>query len=141
MNVVFTGGWKEGYWNGEGSLVYTNPVENNSFAIKGNFQNGTMDGEGTRTYLSGKTLKGKWFDNELMSGKLYNIDGTTYDGEWLGGRPHGMGVKTISAGKRYEGMFYLGRPWGKGAKVDASETREEGYWEGGKFLKKEVTET
>jgi hypothetical protein len=37
-------------------------------------------------------------------------------------------------------MFFLGRPWGKGAKVDISETREEGYWEGGKFIKKEVTE-
>lgn len=83
---------------------------------------GQLVGEGTRTYQSGKTLRGIWVENELVSGKLYNIDGTTYEGEWMGGRPHGMGVKTISGGKRYEGMFFLGRPWGKGAKIDGSES-------------------
>lgn len=39
-----------------------------------------MEGEGSRSYSSGKTLKGNWFDNEMLSGKLYNIDGTTYEG-------------------------------------------------------------
>ena len=73
-----------------------------------------MEGEGSRTFASGKTLKGKWFDSELMRGKLYNIDGTTYDGEWLGGRPHGIGVKTISAGKDMKGCSSLG---GLGEKV------------------------
>jgi hypothetical protein len=110
------------------------------YVIKGSYKKGTLDGEGTRTYKSGKTLKGTWLDNELMKGKLFNIDGTTYDGEWLGGRPHGEGIKTISGGKRYEGMFYLGRPWGKGAKIDANEKRDDGYWDGGKFVKVETPE-
>ena len=64
---------------------------------------------------------------------MSNTDGTTYEGEWVGGRPHGMGIKTISGGKRYEGMFSVGRPWGKGVKVSALK-REEGYWEKAKFI-------
>lgn len=96
---------------------------------------GSLDGDGTRNYSSGKSLQGHWLENELIKGKLYNTDGTTYEGEWLGGRPHGIGVKTISAGKRYEGMFYLGRPWGKGVKINVDEHRDEGYWDGGKFIK------
>lgn len=79
----------------------------------------------------------------MIKGKLFNPkDNKTYDGEWLGGRPHGFGVKTISEGKRYEGMFYLGRPWGKGAKIDVNEKKDEGYWDArGKFVKGQVTET
>lgn len=105
-----------------------------TYTISGRFIRGCLNGEGTRTYISGKTLRGNWVDNELVTGKLYNTDGTTYEGEWLGGRPHGIGVKTIT-GKRYEGMFYLGRPWGKGTKIDSDEKKIEGFWDGSTFKK------
>lgn len=98
-----------------------------------------LDGKGTRTYTSGKSLQGTWSENHLTSGKLINIDGTTYEGDWVGGRPHGTGVKIISGGKRYEGMFSVGRPWGKGAKV-SGETRTEGYWDRAKFVQGEASE-
>ena len=74
-------------------------------------------------YASGKTLTGTWSDNLLESGKLINIDGTTYEGGWVGGRHHGMGVKIISGGKKYEGMFSVGRPWGIGSKVYGDERK------------------
>ena len=92
-----------------------------------------FNGQGTRTYASGKSLTGTWNENQLVSGKLNNIDGSTYEGEWVGGRPHGLGVKTISGGKRYEGMFSVGRPWGKGSKV-SGEKRADGYWDRAKFV-------
>lgn len=145
LNTTYTGGWVDGLWQGEGSLVHSSKflaVHDNSksYTIKGHFVKGNLDGEGSRTYASGKTIKGNWFDNELMTGKLYNVDGTTYEGEWLGGRPHGIGTKTISGGKRYEGMFFLGRPWGIGSKIDSSENREDGFWDGSKFIPGQVTE-
>lgn len=99
-----------------------------------------MEGEGTRVYQSNKSLTGIWNNNELVTGKLYNIDGTTYEGEWLGGRPHGIGVKTISGGKRYEGMFYLGRPWGKGCKINGGDSKQVGFWEGSHFKNGNVSE-
>lgn len=101
--------------------------------MKGNFQNDKLEGEGSRTYASGKTLTGVWNQNMLVTGKMTNLDGTLYDGDWVGGRPHGTGVKVISGGKRYEGMFSVGRPWGKGCKV-IGEARDEGYWDRAKFV-------
>ena len=71
-----------------------------------------LEGEGSRIYASGKTLTGTWSENMLVKGKMVNTDGTTYEGDWVGGRPHGTGIKVISGGKRYEGMFSVGRPWG-----------------------------
>ena len=70
---------------------------------------------------------------------MVNIDGTTYDGEWVGGRPHGTGIKTISGGKRYEGMFSVGRPWGKGAKV-SGDKRVDGYWDRAKFVEGQASD-
>ena len=101
--------------------------------MQSTFKDGMLKGEGQRTYSSGKTVEGIWADNQLVRGKMSLTDGTMYEGEWVGGRPHGMGIKTISGGKRYEGMFSVGRPWGKGAKVSAQK-REEGYWEKAKFI-------
>lgn len=68
-----------------------------------------------------------------MTGKITNTDGTTYEGEWIGGRPHGHGVKVLSGGKRYEGMFSVGRPWGIGGKV-SGDRRDDGYWDKAKFI-------
>ena len=82
--------------HGEGCLVRNN----NGFQIKGTFECGKLEGPGERSYASGKKLTGMWENNFLVSGKLINVDGTTYEGEWVGGRPHGEGVKTISTGKR-----------------------------------------
>ena len=98
---------------------------------------GQLHGKGKRKYRGGKTLSGEWEEGELVRGKLENDDGTAYDGDWVGGRPHGNGIKIISNGKRYEGQFSLGRPWGKGCKV-SGEKREEGYWDKAKFIKGET---
>jgi len=128
--ATYTGMWEEGLWSGEGTLV-----TETGYLIRNQFKEGKLYGEGARNFKSGKTLTGKWINNELVVGKCANADGTIYEGEWLGGRPHGQGVKTIQGGKRYEGMFSLGRPWGTGAKVDKSDNKDEGYWDQAKFLK------
>ena len=107
--------------------------------LKGNFVGDKLDGEGSRTYSSGKTLSGVWSQNMILTGKMTNLDGTIYEGEWIGGRPHGNGFKIISNGKRYEGMFSVGRPWGKGCKI-INEKREEGYWDRAKFVSGQPTD-
>ena len=102
--------------------------------IRGAFRDDMLNGEGKRKYTtSKKELEGFWVDNELIQGKMTLADGTTYEGPFVGGRPHGLGVKTIPGGKRYEGMFSRGRPWGMGTKVQGK-VREHGYWEGLKFI-------
>ena len=127
--------WEGGVKSGPGELVY----QKTGYVIKGVFKDDTLEGEGTRTYASGKTVQGTWSQGQFIQGKMVNIDGTTYEGEWVGGRPHGTGVKVISGGKRYEGMFSLGRPWGKGAKVSEN-SRVEGYWDRQKFVEGQPSE-
>ena len=127
--------WEDGVKCGKGELVY----QRSGYTIRGEFKDDMLDGEGTRTYSSGKTLTGTWSENMLARGKMVNTDGTAYDGDWVGGRPHGHGVKVISGGKRYEGMFSVGRPWGSGAKV-AGDSRAVGYWERAKFVDGEAPE-
>ena len=127
--------WESGVKSGQGELKYNKT----GYTIKGIFKDDGLTGPGSRTYNSGKTLTGNWNENILVTGKLVNVDGTSYDGDWVGGRPHGTGVKTISGGKRYEGMFSVGRPWGKGAKV-SGDKRIEGYWDRAKFVEGEPTE-
>ena len=107
--------------------------------MQGNFKCDKLDGEGSRVYASGKTLIGTWKENQLDQGKLNNIDGTTYEGGWVGGRPHGTGIKVISGGKKYEGMFSVGRPWGIGTKVSA-DNRLDGYWDRAKFVEGQASE-
>ena len=128
--------WETGVMNGDGNIVI-DKKGGKEYTIEGKFKMGMLNGPGRRVYSSGKTLTGVWEDGDLVSGKMVNVDGTTYEGDWVGGRPHGNGVKTISGGKRYEGQFSVGRPWGKGCKVSGSK-REEGYWDKAKFIKGET---
>ena len=55
--------------------------------IKGCFSNGKVEGTGSREYKSGKKLSGVWKSGELVEGKLVQLDGTFYDGQWVNNRP------------------------------------------------------
>ena len=77
--------WENGKKSGLGELVYGKT----GYTIKGSFKDDMLEGEGSRTYSNGKTLTGTWSENFLTNGKMVNSDGTTYEGEWVGGRPHG----------------------------------------------------
>ena len=90
--------WETGVMNGDGQLT-----TEKDYVIDGKFKMGTLHGPGKRKFKSGKILTGEWDEGDLVTGKMINVDGTTYEGSWIGGRPHGSGVKTISGGKRYEG--------------------------------------
>ena len=107
--------------------------------MQGHFKDDMLEGEGSRTFSSGKSLTGTWSKNQLIVGKMDNPDGTMYEGEFLGGRPHGNGAKVIGAGKRYEGMFSVGRPWGRGTKV-LDGRRIEGHWDRTMFVEGVATE-
>ena len=115
--------------HGKGELLFTKT----GFKMLVTFKEDQLEGEGSRNFSSGKVLTGNWSENLLESGKLINVDGTTFEGDWVGGRPHGKGVKVIGSGKRYEGMFSVGRPWGIGAKI-SNDDRQDGYWDKSKFI-------
>mmetsp|Transcript_42287 Transcript_42287/g.30482 ORF Transcript_42287/g.30482 Transcript_42287/m.30482 type:complete len:231 (+) Transcript_42287:55-747(+) len=82
---TYKGMWVNGLWEGEGTIT----ADVGGHQIKGMFKQGKLNGEGSRSYKNGKTVTGTWVDNELQSGKCVNTDNTVYEGDWLGGRPHG----------------------------------------------------
>lgn len=49
--------------------------------------------------------KGKFFN------KKYNF---TYEGDWIKGLKHGIGIIKYNSGAKYEGEFYWGKKNGKG---------------------------
>ena len=135
IGCSYRGAWFNGKKCGKGTIT----IDKNGYMIRSAFRDDMLNGEGTRAYItSKKELEGVWLNNELITGKMTLADGTTYEGDWVGGRPHGHGVKTIPGGKRYEGMFSRGRPWGMGTKIQGK-LSENGYWEGLKFIIGEVS--
>ena len=48
------------------------------------------------------------------SGKLHNVDGSFYDGNWTNGMKCGKGVNYYSNGDRYQGDWFHNKRHGRG---------------------------
>ncbi|MDB9517597.1 MORN motif-containing protein [Roseofilum reptotaenium CS-1145] len=80
-------------------------------------------------------------DEELVPNCVPNVatgkvkcsysNGDRYQGDFLNGRPHGVGVYIFFGGNRYEGNFLNGQPHGQGVLIRADDTRFEGIFENG----------
>lgn len=55
-------------------------------------------------------------------------DGEKYNGEWLDGKFHGKGVKTLPDGTTYEGDWVEGRPNGIGMCKYPDNAKYTGSW-------------
>ena len=62
------------------------------------------------------------------SGKKQWADGTTYEGAFRFGHPHGKGMITYADGGMYEGEFEKGYPHGRGMCTYPDGSRYEGDW-------------
>jgi len=62
------------------------------------------------------------------SGKKQWADGTTYEGEFRFGHPHGKGIITYAEGGAFEGEFEKGYPHGHGICTYEDGSRYEGDW-------------
>lgn len=58
--LLYRGGWKKGFFHGNGKLW----LQNGDF-YEGNFKKGKFDGKGTLTRMAGEVLKRKWQNGEL----------------------------------------------------------------------------
>ena len=74
-------------------------------------------------------------DGKAISGNLLDGDGimdwgaARYEGEWMYGLPHGVGVYTDTFGNTYAGEFKLGFFWGSGSYISKTYAyRYDGYY-------------
>lgn len=137
---TYTGEFVDGLYHGEGTLVSANGDQ-----YEGGFEKGLFHGEGvyTRSYEGAEgerlvetytgtfindelTGKGRWekaeafYEGEFVSGSFHGIgiykhsDGEEYTGSFLNGRYSGEGVLITESGDKYEGEFLHGRKHGEG---------------------------
>jgi hypothetical protein len=70
---------------------------------------------GLLTLESGRTLEIRYDALRITGHARFEWpDGRTYEGDFVAGRPHGIGIETLADGSRYAGTFVDGRRDGQG---------------------------
>jgi len=82
---------------------------------------GEPHGYGVKIYSDETVYFGDWVNGQYQTtgtrkGNLIKPTGATYEGQWLQGLKHGLGVQTYPDGGKYEGEFAKGFEHGQGKK-------------------------
>ena len=94
---------------------------------KGNFEEGSLMGEGEVIYANGDRLVGSWL-KDGCEGTLVYHDGDAYTGGLDRGMRHGYGVCEYASGVRYEGHWKRDKRSGEGVILFPNGDRIEGEW-------------
>ena len=98
---VYNGEWKEGRWNGKGTLHSAN-----GDVYEGEFLNDQRHGTGTYTWKSGRQYIGGFvLDERHGKGTFAFSDGSLYIGDFENGNRHGRGRCDFPEGGYYEGEW------------------------------------
>lgn len=133
--LSWSGKCKEGYADGDGTLVWEVGSRRGSFEgtlqrglaqgngyikthydvqFEGNFEAGKMHGRGVLQYANGTRYDGDFrFDEREGAGSISYSTGGRYDGQWKANAYHGRGKITYVGGQVLETDFVEGRPAGE----------------------------
>lgn len=98
----YTGGYKNGTFNGNGIFI-----KSNGEIYNGNFVNGKFDGKGSLKYSNGESYEG-FFKNGKLDGKgIFRFNsGEFYNGEYKEGKKSGLGTLYSKLGDEvYAGIW------------------------------------
>ncbi|MBC8554421.1 MAG: caspase family protein, partial [Candidatus Brocadiales bacterium] len=102
----------------------------------GEFKNGKKDGQGTKTWASGRKYVGEWKDDKMNGQGTYTwASGNKYVGEWKDDKMNGQFTVTYANGNKYVGEFKDGEKDGQGTFTWAGEWLGQKYvgeWKNGK---------
>ncbi|RHY73055.1 hypothetical protein DYB30_000666 [Aphanomyces astaci] len=142
MQVVYdVGSWRiteEGRVFRRGKLRFAN-----GDLYDGEWVDGKRHGQGTFTYHDGLQYRGEFAANLFEGfGVLVAVDqkhpitgvwvkGSTYEGEFRGGKKHGKGLMVFGEGGSYDGMFADNVFSGRGVRSYANGDRFDGEWKHG----------
>ncbi|WP_302024591.1 hypothetical protein [uncultured Prevotella sp.] len=128
-NNEYDGDWVLGQMEGQGKMILSD-----SSVYDGSWINGQMEGQGTMTYKNGDVFLGI-FNATGRIGKLTEINGNWYDGEWKGDKFYN-GKCYFNKGEdtQFEGEIKNGKCYnGKGV-LKGSGNSYDGTWTNGKFV-------
>ena len=85
---------------------------------KGFFHNNRMEGRGRIVNINGFVYEGEFKNGHSNGyGKYIALDGTTYKGTWLNDKQNGVGIEVYPDGSFYNGKFKDGKKNGNGKLV------------------------
>ena len=129
----YSGEFKEGKFNGQGTLTWAN-----GDMYVGEFKNGTFHGQGTYTYLNGSKYVGEHKDGKMNGqGSATFANGDKYVGEHKDGKMNGQGTYTWVNGDEHVGEWKDDKQNGQGTMKHSDGKIEKGIWENGKLTKNE----
>ncbi|XP_053401021.1 MORN repeat-containing protein 1-like isoform X3 [Mercenaria mercenaria] len=132
----YEGQWKNGKKHGSGKLVFLD-----SSFYEGTFQNGEIEGFGTRYFAAtGCKYQGQFKKGELHGkGRMIWPDGSIYEGQWVNNKRQGFGMmKSATENCLYKGAYHDNKRQGRGMmiyplsclkKLQSKGDKYEGDWE------------
>lgn len=113
--LSYEGGFREGYFHGEGTATYWIPAfaaissGGHYHTYTGGWSWSEKSGYGEMTFFDGATYEGGW-KNDLQNGNgvISWVKGyySSYDGGWKDGKKEGFGVLISNDGTTYEGGWH-----------------------------------
>ncbi len=126
----YSGGLRDGLFDGDGDLQYAN---GNRYV--GTFRLGRKQGSGTFKFANGDVYVGEFAQDQRQGRGVYTYrDGSRYEGEFRNGLRHGKGRYTYAKGGEYVGEFKEGKKSGRGTHLFPDGSTMEGYWREDRFL-------
>jgi len=131
---TYEGQWVNNLKHGQGKLLF-----GDQSWYEGSFQNGEIEGEGTRIWnacipYAGEFKRGAEYVGQFLAGekhgqgKLVDVDGVIYEGAWQKNKRHGRGVLTGTDGAIYDGEFADHAQTGQGTLTRTNGVKYEGQW-------------
>ncbi len=155
----YIGQFKDGEIHGIGTCYYSD-----GSTYRGEWAHRYPQGNGIKTLVDGRNWEGAWKmglpidegglvienlfpdpepiiqsgclagDCENGEGMFAYLDGSKYEGQFIGSKPDGWGTFSYPSGDRYVGAFVKGLKQGRGTFYYADETQSTGEWREGEYL-------
>jgi len=114
--AVFLGQTRHKAVDGRGSMTFWGAQipASRMVSYTGQFKLNSKHGVGHMTWEDESSFQGIWIDDEICGpGLLHPKDGSTCAGDFLQGKLHGFGVKTLADGSAQVARFQHGEPEGE----------------------------
>jgi clan AA aspartic protease (TIGR02281 family) len=126
----YTGGYLNGKYNGQGTLVYANGEK-----YVGEFRDNLRNGRGTYSWPDGRRYVGEFRDGQPNGYGRYTLaNGEEYAGDYRNNVREGHGVYTWPDLRRYEGEFHNNLPNGQGVMTLSGGQRQVGLFRDGEYV-------
>lgn len=128
IGVGYTGGMKNGFFDGYGKLVYRGGAE-----YAGSFADGQRCGTGKFSYSVHSSYEGSYSKNlKHGTGKMEFLNGSSYMGDFMDDMRHGRGFFCYASGGFYNGSYKAGLFDGEGVHESPDGNEYEGFFLNGR---------